>query len=80
MNIGLITIDTVLEPSGPGCYINDIICEQKDYMINEHGIIVECAYNKLEKNLRRYHTTHDKAKKETYMLKAFNEFLESIKQ
>ena len=49
-------------------------------MINEHGIIVECAYNKLEKNLRRYHTTHDKAKKETYMLKAFNEFLESIKQ
>ena len=44
----LITIDTVLDPSGPGCYINDVVMEEKDFMINEHGLIVECAYNTLE--------------------------------
>jgi hypothetical protein len=49
-------------------------------MINEHGLIVECAYNTLEKKLDNYHTTFDKQKKNEYLFNAFNNFLNNIKQ
>lgn len=76
----LITVDTVLSPSGPGCYINEVVCEEKDYMINEHGLIVECAYNQLEKELDDYKHTFDQAKRNEEMLKIFNNFLNNIKK
>lgn len=76
----LITIDTVVNPSGPGCYINDILLEEKDFMINEHGIIVECAYDQLQKKLDSYHTTYDKASKQEQMVKIFYDFLNDIKK
>lgn len=76
----LITVDTVLDPSGPGCYINDILLEEKDYMVNEHGLIVECAYNQLEKDLSEYKSTADQAKKNEYLFNAFNEFLANIRK
>jgi hypothetical protein len=75
----LITIDTVLDPSGPGCYVNDVVMEQKDYMVNEHGIVVECAYNNLEKKLDDYTSTVDNDKKKEYMFNALQEFLNDIK-
>ena len=53
--------------------------EQKDYMINEHGLIVECAYNNLEKNLNNYSTTYDQKKKQDEMLQIFSDFLKDIK-
>lgn len=77
----LITVDTVLDPSGPGCYINDVILEEKDYMVNEHGLIVECAYSKLEEKLNtEYVATPDQQKKEQFMFNAFKEFLNNIKR
>jgi hypothetical protein len=76
----LITVDTVLDPSGPGCYINDILLEEKDYMVNEHGLIIECAYNQLEKDLSEYKSTADQAKKNEYLFNAFNEFLANIRK
>lgn len=76
----LITVDTVLDPSGPGCWINDILLEEKDYMVNEHGLIVECAYDQLEKNLSEYKSTADQAKKNEYLFNAFNEFLTNIRK
>jgi hypothetical protein len=76
----LITVDTVLDPSGPGCYINDVILEEKDYMVNEHGLIVECAYSQLEKNLNNYKSTFDQSKKSEYLFNAFNEFLTNLRK
>ena len=77
----LITIDTVLDPSGPGCYINDVVLEEKDFMINEHGLVVECAYNNLEKTLHKdYKLTMNQQIKKEFMLKAFNKFLQDIKK
>jgi hypothetical protein len=76
----LITIDTVLDPSGPGCYVNDVVMEEKDYMLNEHGLIVECAYKNLEKKLDNYHTTYDQKAKQEEMMKIFSDFLNDIKQ
>ena len=75
----LVTIDTVLEPSGPGCYINDVVCEEKDYMVNEYGLVVECAYNNLEEKLNKYVSTPDQAKKNEQMINFFNEFLQDLK-
>jgi hypothetical protein len=54
--------------------------EEKDYMINEHGLIVECAYNQLEKNLSEYKSTVDQTKKNEYLFNAFNEFLNNLKK
>ena len=76
----LVTIDTVLDPSGPGCYINDVVCEEKDYMINEHGLVVECAYNNLEKKLKKYVSTPDQESKREQMMAFFNDFLQDLKR
>jgi len=46
----LITVDVVHEPSGPGCFMEGIL-ESKNFMINEHGDIVEIAYEKLAQEL-----------------------------
>lgn len=77
----LISIDTVLNPSGPNCYINDVIMEEKDFMLNEHGIIVECAYEQLEKEqdeIARQHIFDAEKKKQT-LLNSFANFLQNLK-
>ena len=76
----LITVDSVLDPSGPGCYINDIVMEQKDYMVDKYGQVVECAYDQLEKHLDDYVSTTDQDQKREYMFSAFQEFLKDIKR
>lgn len=47
----LIAADVVYEPSGPGCMLEGIL-ESKNYMINEHGDIVEMAYDIVEKTVK----------------------------
>ena len=54
--------------------------EQKDFMINEHGLVVECAYNNLEKRLDNYSTTFDQKKKQEEMLNIFSEFLKDLRK
>ena len=76
----LITVDTVLDPSGPKCYINDIILEQKDFMVDKHGLIVQCAYNQLQQKLNNYKSTYDQQKKNEYLFNAFNEFLSNLRK
>lgn len=49
-------------------------------MVNEHGLIVECAYNQLEKNLDNYKSTCDQSKKNEYLFNAFNEFLSNLRK
>ena len=36
-------------------------------MVDKHGLIVECAYNQIEKKLDNYHTTFDQQKKNEYL-------------
>jgi hypothetical protein len=43
----LITADVVYEPSAPGAFMEGIL-ESKSFMIDEHGEIVEMAFEKLE--------------------------------
>lgn len=49
-------------------------------MINEHGLVVECAYNNLEKKLNNYSTTFDQKKKQEEMINIFSEFLKDIRR
>jgi hypothetical protein len=46
----MIAIDTVVDPSGPGCFVDGIF-ESKNFMITNHGDIVEVAYEKYAKGL-----------------------------
>jgi len=54
--------------------------EQKDFMVNEHGIVVECAYDNLKKKLDDYVSTPVKEKKDEYMFNAFKEFMDDLKK
>lgn len=76
----LITIDTVLDPSGPGCYINDVITEgvleTKEFMINQHGLLVECAYENYQTKLDNL--PRRSSDKKQHIIQAFNTFLRDI--
>lgn len=76
----LITVDTVLDPSGPGCYVNDVVMEQKEYMQNEYGVIVECAYDNLQKKLDKYVSTPVVEDRRKEMFNAFGDFLKDLKK
>lgn len=49
-------------------------------MINEYGLIVECAYNNLEKNIKNYISTPDIKKRQEEMISYFSEFLKDLKK
>ncbi len=49
-------------------------------MVDKHGIVVECAYDNLEKKLDSYVSTVDTEKKMAFMAEAFNSFLADIKK
>lgn len=49
----LLAVDAVSDPSSPNAFVNRIQ-EHKDYIINEHGDIVEMAVENLEKNLSKH--------------------------
>lgn len=48
----LISVDAVWNPSGPGCIVEALL-ESKQYMIDNHGKIVEVAFKNLEKNISK---------------------------
>lgn len=50
-------------------------------MINEHGIIVECAYNQFEKEQEQIARQNilDIKKKQEALLDSFNNFLKNIR-
>lgn len=49
----LLAIDAVSDPSSPNAFVSKIQ-ENKEYIINEHGDIVEMAVESLEKNLVKH--------------------------
>ena len=63
---------------GPGCYINDIVLEEKDFMVNEYVLIVECAYNNLEKKIEDYVSTPDIKQRQEEMISYFSDFLKDL--
>jgi hypothetical protein len=73
----LITVDTVVDPSGPGCFVDGIL-ESKEFMINEHGDIIEIAYNKFEKNINNLPNTHQSSVKNEYIYGLFENFINNI--
>ena len=54
--------------------------EEKDFMVDKYGIVVECAYDNLQNKLDDYKSTVDTERKLSYMAKAFNDFLKDIKK
>jgi len=47
----MITVDTVVDPSGPGCFVDGIM-ESKEFMIDNHGDIIEVAFDKFTEGLK----------------------------
>jgi hypothetical protein len=74
----MIAIDSVVDPSGPNCFVDGIF-ESKNFMINEHGTIVEMAYEKYEKGLEKIPTHSVKTTKgKEYAEALFESFLRGI--
>ena len=69
-------IDLVMSPSS-GVWADGIL-ESKNFMIDMHGQIVECAYEDLEKRLAESTTTFDLGKKREIITSALDEFLAKI--
>ena len=74
----IVTVDCVSNPSGPGCFINGIL-ESKDFIINQHGDIVESAYEKFENGLMNIpgHSTVSDAGK-VYLDSVIREFIKNV--
>ena len=73
----IVCIDSVLDPSGPGCHADMIVegvLQNRDFMIDEHGVLVERKYDALEKGL----STLPRLDRRQYVEKCIREFLESI--
>lgn len=73
----LVAFDVVSNPSGPGCFVNGIL-ESKNYMVNQHGEIMEMAYVNLENSIKTLPRNSDEKKKMIY--EAFQQFMKDIKQ
>ena len=83
-SLHLVTIDTVLNPSiGEMCgnngnrFVNGIL-ESKSFVIDTHGQIVESAYEKLSKRLKKMPNTNISTKKAEYLGAAVTEFFNSL--
>jgi hypothetical protein len=76
----LIAIDSVWNPSGKlpngsQCFINGIF-ESRNFMINEHGEILEFAYNVLDKKLETLPSNSDE--KQQYLINSIKDFINAI--
>lgn len=71
----LVAVDVVSNPSAPGAYVNGIL-ECKNYMIDQYGVIMECAYNALEGNLKTL-PKHGEAKKHLFAY-AITQFINEL--
>ena len=74
----LVCVDTVIDPSGgTGCMsemMTEGVLTTKEFMINEHGMIIERAYSYLDKRL----ASLPKHNKEAYVINSVKEFLNNI--
>ena len=68
--------DMVHDPSGPGCYVDNVL-ENKSFIIGDGGVIVECAYDKMEKSLSKMGVSNDGHKKDKAA--AYYTFLEHLR-
>lgn len=73
----LVTIDVVSNPSGPNCFVDGIL-ESRNFMITEHGEIVEIAYNVLDKKMEKLPSKYDTRKNDEYLARILKEFIQSI--
>jgi hypothetical protein len=71
----LVAVDVVSNPSAPGAFVNGIL-ECKNFMVDQHGEIVECAYQTLENKLKVLPKKSD-AKKHLFA-NALSEFIRKI--
>jgi len=71
----LIAHDIVHEPSGPGCFMEGIL-ESKNFMINEHGDIVELAYQNFEEKIKKLPRHQDAKSAQIY--EALKQFFKEI--
>ena len=75
----LITVDIVADPSAPSAFVEGIL-ENKEFIIDECGGIVECAIGKLKENVDNdYKPRFDKQEFSNQVLSYLDEFLSSIK-
>lgn len=73
----LFCLDTVIDPSATGCmskYIVEGVLVNKEFMINEHGVPVEIAYNALDAKLSNL----PKHEKNAFVDEAIRQFLKTI--
>lgn len=73
----MICIDTVLDPSAPGCNSECIvegILQNREFMLNEHNEIVEVPYDKLRRGLAKLPVGN----KDEYISECVRRFLNSI--
>lgn len=71
----LIAEDVVWNPSAPNAFVEGIL-ESKNYMIDQHGEVVECVYNKLEQNLSKL--PNDKELRRKQIVEALSEFIKAL--
>ena len=83
-NLHLVTCDVVMNPSigemvasNGNRFVNGIL-ESKQFVINQHGKIVEKAYTKLEKSLSKMPNTFISSKKNDKIAAALHDFFEGI--
>lgn len=83
-SLHIVTADVVLNPSiGEMCgnngnrFVNGIL-ESKSFVIDTHGQIVESAYEKLGKRLKKLPNTNISTKKAEYLGAAVTEFFNSL--
>ena len=69
----LITVDVVYDPSAPGAFVDGIL-ESKNFMLNNHGDIIEVAYTNLEKSLNSLPTKNANE----FLIDAINKYLNSF--
>ena len=72
----LISVDAVWNPSGPGCMVEALL-ESKRYMIDNHGGIVEVAFDNLEKNISKL--PRNSELKEQHLIESFKTLLNEIR-
>lgn len=74
----IVCIDSVINPSGFGCDQTKLIVEgvlqHHDFMINEHGTLIETAYDKLNKGL----STLPNLDRQQYIQECVRRFINSI--
>lgn len=74
----LITVDIVADPSAPSAFVEGIL-ENKNYIIDECGSVVECAIAELKERVdKRYRPNFNKEQFSSEVLSYLDEFLKSI--